>query len=82
MSSKSDSKTSRKPMQSNNFLKEEIGNITNIIYFVAWNKMGDFWKTNNYHKNRIHALRCLGKIPNEVYRNVYPRHVRDGERGI
>jgi len=36
--------TSRKSMQSNNFLKEEIDNIINIIYFVAWNEMGHFGK--------------------------------------
>jgi len=56
--------------------------MTNIIYFVAGNKMGNFGKTIHYHKDRIHTLRYLRKTQNEVHRNVYPRHVRDRKRGI
>jgi len=43
-------------MQSNNFLKKEIGNITNIIHFVAWNEIGHFEKMVLYHKARIHSV--------------------------
>jgi len=47
-------------MQSNNFLKEEIGNITSIIYFVAWNEMASLVKGSTTTKIESIPLDFLG----------------------
>jgi len=48
----------RYAMKSHYFLKEEIGNMSCIINFVAWNKVGHFRKSIHYHKDGIPILSC------------------------
>jgi len=37
-------------MQPDNFYEKYFGNVTCIIYLVAWNEMSHFTKMTHYHK--------------------------------
>jgi len=52
--------SARQAMQFDNFFEENLGNVTNIIYFVKRYEVSHLTKTIHYDKDRITTLSSLG----------------------
>ena len=68
-------------MQANDFLKEKVSNMNNIVALMTRNKIYHLRKTINHHKNTILPLLVLGK-PNTKSVDISAQGVEGTGRGI
>lgn len=67
-------------MEFHHISNEEFGNVTCIIYLVAWNEMSHLSKPIHNHKNRVKSPLSFWNTKDKIHANVFPRE-GDNEEG-